>query len=221
MKLVCGCTTENSPRVTKIDNGHLQTSIQNRVCGDVEKDFLIGAWGCFAPFSPQYPSPNRKESAPSINTQATAHGCHHNKLEVRPKLRETKFQVSVAKRKRGTPPHRAVYSVGPTQEFLVVSTFSFNVLGVLLVLTLKVTTGFKSFPLKKTSRFALQRQTYRGAVPRKASPPSQITNSRLQNKSLKNRKASRTTRPLRFFSRRAFPVPKGTNTPELQRQAVG
>lgn len=60
------------------------------------------------PFHSQYPSPNRKESAPSINTQAIGHGCHHNKLEVRPTLLETKFQVSAAKHKGGSSPQNCL-----------------------------------------------------------------------------------------------------------------
>lgn len=48
--------------------------------------------------------------------------------------------------------------MSPTQEFLVFSTFSFNVLGVLLVFYFESNDRLQKFPFeKKTSRFALQR----------------------------------------------------------------
>lgn len=82
---------------------------------------------------------------------------HHNKLGVRPTLLETKFQVPVAKHKGDSSP-QSCDSVGPTEEFLVVSTFSLNVFGGFVVVW-----GFESndelqkFLLKKTSSFVLKR----------------------------------------------------------------
>lgn len=124
-------------------------SIHNRVSGYV-KIYLLEL-GVVHPTPLPFPVPIPKQERKRAQHKHTGH-CSWFVTTTNWRLDRRSWRPSFRSRlpsTKGVLPHRAVYSAGPTQVILVVSTFSFNRLGVLLVLALKVTTGCKSFFWKR------------------------------------------------------------------------
>lgn len=139
MKLECGrITLLRLLSVTNKKNEHLKMSIHDRVSGYI-KIYLLEL-GVVHPTPLRFPVPIPKQERKRAQHKHTGH-CSWFVTTTNWRLDRRSWRPSFRSRvpsTKGALPHRAVYSAGPTQVILVVSTFSFNRLGFLLVLAAKV-----------------------------------------------------------------------------------
>lgn len=136
-------------------------SIHNWVSGYIKINLLELGVILPTPLSVPVPSPKqeRKRAQHKHRPLLMVHR-HHNKLEVRPTLLETKFQVSVPKKKGGLHPTVLFIVWALPENFSLFPSFplTFGLFFFLIVAVLGFEShdGLQKFLLKKTSSFALK-----------------------------------------------------------------